>query len=141
MILLRNFDYATKYFDYKSKNEINNISNPKMWGWYKFINGFLSAILILENQLYFVYSDDKFLITDTHKVLLKDTNEVNGEFILMDKNSELVKFLYPLPKEEPAISPFEYIDKEDFKWGNFIRSIVNNLEKRKNFVTNILEIN
>jgi len=36
-MLLRNFDYATKYLDYISNTELEIASNSPMIGWYKFI--------------------------------------------------------------------------------------------------------
>lgn len=138
-MLLRNFDFAAKYFDCKSKSEITNTSNPKISGWYKFITGILSALLITENQLYFLYGEDKFLITDSHRVLLKATKKSENEFNLMNGNEVVVKFLYSVPDSKLNISPFEYIDDEDFKWGDFIANIINDQERKKNFIVNLME--
>ncbi|WP_428667806.1 hypothetical protein [Runella sp.] len=139
MILLRNFDYATKFFDYKSKNEINDTSNPKINGWYKFISGILSALLVIENNLYFLYRDEMFLITDLHRVLLKETSKIENKFYLMNGNEVLVKFLYSLPESKLNVPPFEYIDETDFKWGDFIEKIINDRERKRSFIMNLME--
>lgn len=138
-MLLRNFDFATKYFDYKSKTELEESSSPKINGWYKFINGLLSALLVIDNSLYFLYGENKFLITDSCEVLLKEKSKLENEFVLVNGNNELVRFLYSLPDPKLNVSPFEYIDENDFKWGNFIAKIINDEERKRNFVTNLME--
>ncbi len=138
-MFLRNFDYATRYLDYKSKTELEESSNPQINGWYKFINGLLSALLVMDNSLYFLYGEDKFLITDSCRVLLKERSKLENEFVLVNGNNELVRFLYSLPDPKLNVSPFEYIDEEDFKWGNFIEKIINDKERQRNFVMNLME--
>lgn len=138
-MLLRNFDYAVKYFDYRSKIEFEKTSNSPINGWYKFINGLLSALLVIDNNLYFLYGKEKFLITESHRVLLKRENNVESNFSLIIGDDVLVKFLYSLPDPKLNVSPFEYIDEEDFKWGDFIEKIINDGERKRNFIMNIME--
>jgi hypothetical protein len=138
-MLLRNFDFATTYFDYKSKTELEENSNPKINGWYKFINGLFSALLVTDNCLYFLHGEDKFLISSTCQVLLKEKSNMGNEFVLVNKNNELVRFLYSLPDPKLNVSPFEYIDEDDFKWGDFIAKIINDKERQRNFVMNLME--
>jgi hypothetical protein len=138
-MLLRNFDYATKYFDYISKTELENNSNPPINGWYKFINESLSALLVMDHNLYFLYGEETFLITETYRVSLKEKSNIKNQFELIDGNKVLVRFSYPIPDYKLNISPFEYIDEGDFKWGDFIAKIVNNRERKRNFVMNLLE--
>ena len=138
-MLLRNFDFAIKYFDYKSKAELEETSNPKINGWYKYINGVLSALLVIDNNLYFLYGDDRFLIVESNRVLLQEKTKDRNSFILFDGNNELVKFSYSLVDLQINISPFEYIDEDDFKWGSFIEKIINDKERQSNFVMNLME--
>lgn len=138
-MLLRNFDFATKYFDYKSNTELEKTSNPQVNGWYKFINGLLSALLVIDNNLYFLYGEEKFLITESHRVLLEKKSNVENEFSLMNKNNVLVRFIYSTPDLKLNVSPFEYIDEDDFKWGDFIAKIINDGERKRNFVMNLME--
>ncbi len=138
MMLLRNFDFATKYFDYESKAEVNETSSPKIKGWYKFINGTLTALFVMGNNLYFLYGKDKFLITDSHKVLIKEYDKFEHEFTLINVDDVLVRFPYSLPESKSNISPFEYIDEEDFKWGEFMAKIINDTEGKRNFVLNLM---
>jgi predicted PolB exonuclease-like 3'-5' exonuclease len=135
-MLLRNFDFAVKYFDYKSKTELEETSNPKTYGWYKFIDGLLSALLVTDNNLYFLYGEDKILIKESYRVLLKEKSNKESEFSLVNGKNVLVKFLYHLPDPKLNVAPFEYIDEDDFKWGEFIAKIINDKERQRNFVMN-----
>jgi len=138
-MLLRNFDFATKYFDYKSKTELEKSSSLHINGWYKFINGILSSLLVKDNRLYFIYGEDKFLITGSCKVLLKEKSKLENEFVLLNGSNELIRFLYPLPEPELFVSPFEYIDEDCLNWGSLIANIINNKDRQRNFVTNLME--
>lgn len=137
-MLLRNFDFAKKYFDYNSKYELEDVTNPSINGWYKYINGKLSALLVKDYKLYFLYIDNMILITKSHQVLLKDSDENVREFILVNDNKILVKFLYTSSSFSINISPFEYLDEDD-NWGEFIARIINDKERQKNFVNNLMD--
>ncbi len=137
-MLLRNFDFATKYFDYKSKTEFENNSNPPISGWYKYINGLLSALLVMDSNLYFLYGEEKFLITESHRVSLKGKSNVEIEFCLINGDDILAKFLYSTTIPKFNVSPFEYIDEDDLKWGDFISKIINDGERKRNFVMNLM---
>ncbi|WP_442589903.1 hypothetical protein ACSBL2_01450 [Pedobacter sp. AW31-3R] len=139
MILLRNFDFATKYFDYESNTEINEISYPKINGWYKFVNGLLTALLVMDENLYFLFGEDKFLIMDSHSMLLKEVSEVEQVCTLMNRNDMLVGFPYLKSDSKLNISPFEYIDDEDIEWEKFMMNIINDRERKKSFVANLNE--
>lgn len=138
-MLLRNFDFAIKYFDYKSKTEFEDISNSKINGWYKFVNGLISGLFVIDNNLFFLYGKDKILIIDSHRVLLKKSNKIRSEFNLINDNDVLVKFQLNQLDCDYNISPFEYIDEEDFKWHEFISRIINDSERKKNFITNLMD--
>ncbi len=138
-MLLQNFDFATKYFDYKSKTELDGNLNLKINGWCKFINGLLTGLLVIDNHLYFLYGDEKILIKDSYKVLLKGSNNTEAELSLFDGNDIIVKFLSPLPDLKLNVSPFEYIDDDTFNWGEFIAKIVNDKERQRNFIMNLME--
>ena len=36
------------------------------------------------------------------------------------------------------ISPFEYLDQEDFEWGGFIKKIINDENRKKTFIANLM---
>lgn len=137
-MLLRNFDFATKYFNLESKIELEDTSNPRINGWYKIINGLLSALLVEDNNIYFLYGDKRIRIMESCKVLLKNINTEN-ELSLVRGSDVLIRFLYHLPDPKLNVSPFEYINESDFNWGEFLAEIINDRERQRNFVMNLME--
>ena len=138
-MLLKNFDFATTYFNYKLKTEFEDTSNLKINGWYKFINGTLTALMAIENNLYFIYGENKIQIKEPYKVLLKRSHSTESEFSLVDGSDVQVKFSYHVPDLKFNVSPFEYLDEDDFIWGEFIAKIINDKERQRNFVANLME--
>lgn len=138
-MLLRNFDFSKKYFDYRTKNEVEDISDPKIIGWYKYINNDLSALLVIDNNLYFHCEDDLILVTNSHQVILRKIDKDVNEFIFVNGNEILFKYSYTLSDFRFNTSPFEYIDDEDGKWEEFLCRIINDREREKNFVKNLME--
>ena len=133
MILLRNFDFATRYFDFESKLQMVDEKSPEICGWYTSAYELISALMVVDNKLYFVYGGEEFLLTDHHKVLLKQISKVEIEYNLMHDNDIIVSFRYLLSDSNLNVSPFEYID-DDFIWGQFIGKIINDPERQMNFV-------
>lgn len=138
-MLLRNFDFAKKYFDYKSNTEFEDISNPKINGWYKFVDGQFSALLVIDFNVYFLYGEQKILINESKMLLIKKNSNNKSEAILIDGNEIFIKFLYELPDITLFVSLFEYIDEDDLKWGELIAKIINDRESQKNFITNLIK--
>lgn len=134
MMLLQRFDLDAKCLDYESKTEIDKVSNQQIIGWYTFVEGMLSALLVMDNSLYFLHGSDKFLITDTHKILLQETSKGEYECILINGDDVLVRFPYPGQDLKFYVSPFEYIEPEDFIWAEFLARTINDLERKRNFV-------
>jgi len=52
----------------------------------------------------------------------------------MHDNDIIVSFRYLLSDSNLNFSPFEYIDDDDFIWGQFIGKIINDPERQMNFV-------
>lgn len=135
--MLRNFDYAIKYFDFRFKAEMEITSNPAINGWYKFINGVLSALFVQDSRIYFLFGDNKFLITGFHRVLVELATNAENKFCLSDGDDVLVEFIYSKPTNNFNYSPFEYIDEVDNDWGFFIARIVNDEARKGNFIANL----
>ncbi|MNL72093.1 hypothetical protein D3C87_1973470 [compost metagenome] len=60
-----------------------------------------------------------------------------GACNLINGNDICVRFTYPLPDLRVNVSPFEYIDEEDFNWGEFIAKVINDQERKRNFIANL----
>ncbi|HBV14809.1 hypothetical protein [Chryseobacterium carnipullorum] len=138
-MILRNFDFAIKYYDCKLKAEIIETSNPKINGWYKYINETLSAILVRDNNIYLLYGENNILIKKSYRVFLYRRNDTEYEFNLAEEDNILISFFFSQTCNKLNVSPFEYIDEDDFKWGVFLEKIINNEEKKINFITNLME--
>lgn len=97
-------------------------------------------MLVSDNGLYFLHDESELLITDGFRVLIKESeNKFNREFNLFDGKEKLLDFIYSLPEREINISPFEYIDDEDFKWGDFLKNTIEIPERRQNFINVLME--
>lgn len=138
-MLLRNFDIAVKYFDYISNYEVENHSTPKICGWYKFIDGQISALLVNENKLYFRYGVNTYLISRSHKVTINKINNNESKFSLVDGNRVIAMFNYLNPVPFLNLPPFDFINQADQDWGMFLEKILNNEERKRNFVLNLME--
>jgi len=135
MKLLGNFDLFNEYYDIDAKKFYSFETLKKTVGVYKIIGSKMTGLLVENGELFLFNGDDKYLITESNKVLIKEKNKKVNEFILFKGNKELVRFFYPLPDSKLLnISPFEYIDEEDFKWGDFIGNIINNSNRKRNFL-------
>lgn len=139
MQLLKNFDKFIEYYDMESKKYHFYDSLQKTVGSYKIIGNVINAILVQDYNLFFVYGEQKIEITNSHKVLINKKSNLENEFCLMDENDVLVRFLYSIPDSQLNVSPFEYLDEDDFNWGNFVEKIINDEEKKINFVKNLME--
>lgn len=135
MELLRNFDFANKYYNYRSKSEITDTLFPKIKGWYKLINGIITGLIVKNNNLYFLHGEEEILIQDSYKALI--IKEVFNEFCLVNGKDIVVKFNYSIPNISLDVPPFEYIDEDDFKWGDFLAKVINDKERRSNFIENL----
>ncbi len=99
----------------------------------------MTGLLVEDGCLYFLFGEEKFLITESHQVLLEVKSNVENKFSLIKGNDVLVEFLYSKPSTKLNVSPIEYIDEDDFKWGDFIARIINDESRKRNFVTNLME--
>jgi hypothetical protein len=99
----------------------------------------LSAILVRDNNIYFLYGEDEILIKESSKVFLERRNDTNYEFNLVEGNNIIIHFFFNQDSSTSNISPFEYIDEDDFRWGDFLAKIINNNERKINFIANLME--
>jgi len=142
MIKLKNFDLANKYFDFERKVESVDDGDDKINGWYKFINGKLVALFVLDHKLYYLYNSDKYLLTKSCKVVVEMNKSTNkGIFNIFDDQNKILSYSYDLPNDIIYPAPFDYIDYEEFKWEEFVEKIINNDDRRDNFITNLSDKN
>lgn len=129
-MILMNYDFANKYLDLELKKEFRDTSSLKKSGFYTMELNKFSAILYKEDNLYFLYGDEEFLITDQVKVLITETSSTENEFCLVNGNEVLVNFLYLPPDPKFKETPFYHLKDEDLDWGLFLMNRINNKEKK-----------
>lgn len=57
-------------------------------------------------------------------------------FYLYDGTSMITKFIYPVEPSYNQLSPFEYLDDDEFDWGLFLLNIINNPLRKIEFINN-----
>lgn len=137
MKLLKNFDSFKEYLDLDSKEFYFFDKLHEVTGIYKIVKGTMTGLLVDDKKLYFLSGSDEILITEHHTVLLRQQNNTENEFMLLDRDEIVVKFLDSLPESNFNVSPFEYIDEEDFEWGEFLEKIINDNERKEAFISNL----
>lgn len=137
MRLLKNFDSMEDYYDLDSHNFYVFGDLQKNIGMYKISEGNMSAIII-EEDLIFLWQNQMFIISDDYHMKIRkekiiDKHSVLKKFSLYKLDLLLVEFNY-IAEVGYNIPPFDYIDDEDSDWGLFLLNIINNLERKKQFI-------
>lgn len=136
--MLRNFDNADQYFCLETKRTIVDNSSIEIVGWYKVINNDLSALLVSDSKLYFLWKDKLYEIKDNFRVEIEaGLSQTQMLLRIFNGNNEVVQFFYDNPVDDFKTSPFEYIDEDNEDWGMFIKNIINESNRRETFVKNI----
>ncbi|MCO6505119.1 MAG: hypothetical protein J6568_06855 [Snodgrassella sp.] len=129
-MILKNFDIAYQYINCENNNLIISNNLMKINGWCKNINNNLSALVVYDNKLFYLF-DKKYGITNEYHIKLKDGNNKRERiFELMKKDKFILSFIYEIDRIIEGNSPFEYIDDEDSDWGIFVENRINNLTKK-----------
>ncbi len=139
MKLVHNFDLFREYYDIDAKRFCSFKTLRKSIGKYKMIEGKMTGLLVEDNALYFLYGETRFLVTGACKVLLNKISKTAGEVSFVNTGEVVVSFLYEFVGGELNVAPFEYIDEEDFDWGLFLANVINDPERKKTFITNLME--
>lgn len=137
MRLLKNFDLFKEYYNIDNKQFCSFENLQKTVGIYKIIKSIMTGLLVEDGILYFLFGEEKFVLTKFHSVLLEVKSNVENRFSLISGNDLFVSFLYLIPSTKLNVSPFEYIDEDDFNWGIFIANIVNDKERQRSFIMNL----
>ena len=138
-MVLRNFDSANEYYNIDTGKRARFDTDQKINDWYKLVNGIISALLAENSQLFIVWDKNKYLINEKTTVRLADST-INGERKLSFyiSSSLVFEFHYPVEADYSNVSPFEYIDSEDFDWGIFVSNVINDESRTKNFIENLI---
>lgn len=132
MRFLKNFLDNSLFWDFENKKEIIGLDNFSIFGWYMLFNNKFSSLYVLNKKLILQYGLDVIEIEADDRADVVFKNGVYY-FKIIRNNMSLLDFSY---KVVPfgSISPFEFIDEEDFNWGFFLLNVINNIERRKNYI-------
>lgn len=142
MTTLRNFDDANMFINLELKRNIQDSSISSCNGLYKLINNELSALFVSDYKLYFILGDEIKPVDDTFNVKIVNGSNGTKKLVKIFNDEVLVfQFSYAPPSTELLnIAPFEYIDEEDFNWGMFIENVINNKNRKRSFIRNLMEV-
>jgi hypothetical protein len=139
-MIFRNFDCAKKYYDYSSKTEFENSTNPEICGWYKNHDDQFSALFVENSKLYFEFAGNLFYILDSTNVDINQISEENNEFYIIENLEVVLKYRFKENSSNLNVAPFEYLDDEDFNWLEFVRNIINDKIRKNTFITNMTKL-
>lgn len=140
MKLLRNFELHNILFDLESGEEFKNLEPViNIYGWYRQIEGVLTALYVEKNELYFLFGTTKFQVGDDCKVDLKQLTENTMELLIYHKEDLIVRFSLPFIPKFTYPAPFDYLNELEQDWGLFIQEIINNPVRRRNMISNLME--
>lgn len=134
MILLKSFDKATDYLDVTTKKIVSDIDGRKTVGWFKLLNGSISSLYVNKKQLIYQFDDQMIELTN-HVSSVEKLDGDKKKFSLFYGNNLVHDFEYTFSDELLNVTPFEYIEIEDFDWGVFLSEVINN-DNRKLRVIN-----
>jgi hypothetical protein len=133
-MILRNFENAKRYLDYQSKGEFESNDSIKICGWYKLIEGRFYSLRVKDGLLYFACDWTDFLVTENTHIKLTQANEHVMKVTFIENSKEIITFDWPNENMLEVVSPFEYLDSEDFIWVEFLMKIINDKVRRLHFI-------
>lgn len=140
MKLLRNFELHHLLFDLESGKEFRHLKRvTNIYGWYRQIEGVLTALYVEKNELYFLFGTTTFRVGDNNKVDLIQLAENRMELLIYHKENLIVRFSFPLIAKFNYPAPFDYLNDLEQDWGLFIQEIFNNPVRRRNMISNLME--
>jgi hypothetical protein len=135
MKLLTNIDLANEYFDTEEHSFFVDVPGRKSVGFYKNCNQVISAIFADNGGLFIRVSDKMYEITEDCAAELTKCNNLGWRFFSLFREKALVmQFTYLTEYNYSHIPPFEFLDDEEFDWGEFLKNVVNSEERKKIFI-------
>ena len=140
MKLLQNFELHNILIDLKSGEEFKNLEPvTNIYGWYRQIEGVLTALYVERNELYFLCGTTKFQMGDNCKVELIQLAENTKELLIYHKEDLIVRFSFPFAPKFNYPAPFDDLNDLEQDWGLFIQEIINNPVRRRSMISNLME--
>lgn len=139
MILLRNTDFGKEYFELNSGEFIIQDYDSEISGWYKLIKGVISGLVVINSNLYMLWGSNKYLITDFSYVKTQEIKNASSfkKLEFYDSGNLEFSYEYNVDEDYSKISPFEYLDSENYDWGSFLSNIINSRARKTVFIDNL----
>lgn len=135
MTLLQSFDDYNQFLNLDTEVVLSIDSDCDSIGWYKIIDGKVSAIYVKEGNLFLRFGGENISLDDNKHSRTETMDASSKIFELIDENQNVIlRFRYIADTEMSGVAPFDYIDQEDFDWGLFLLNIINNKERKINFI-------
>lgn len=138
-MFLKSFDKATDYLEVATKKIVSDIDGKKTVGWFKLLNGSISSLYVNKRQLIYQFENQMIELTN-HDSSVEKLDEDKKRFSLFYRNNLVHDFEYVFSDELSNVTPFEYIDIEDFDWGIFLREIINNDDRKLRIINQKSEL-
>lgn len=123
-MILKSHERFDFYFDFTAQKEFEEKEILNTNGWYKFIDGVLTALFQEGDKWCLVYNAQKISIVEQYSSQIKKLdNKGNYLFQLLNLKSVVVEFVYNFDKSilyEDDTTGF--IEREDFDWGLFLQN-------------------
>jgi hypothetical protein len=134
-MFLQNFDSINHYFNLETEQTVYSNTKEKTSGWYREINGLVSALFVTEHKLYTIWRRNRFLIDKSCIVIVEKTESLDKKIFKLYCDDNLIfQFIYEVEEELNQAAPFDYIDNEDFDWGLFLANIINTPTRKTAFI-------
>lgn len=133
MRLLKDFDVFIQYYNIDLCKYQSFKSLQKTVGIYKMIKGKMCGVFVEDNELYLIYETRKIKVTDSCRLTVNRINNREVIFILEEDALEIMKTPFQIEKPVPYNAPFDYLN-EDLEWTNFMENVINNEDKKRNFI-------
>jgi len=132
--VLQSFDRNKEYLELDTRQIFETSEEVLVCGWYKWLDKILTAIYVMDNDVYFL-NDDKSILLESS--ILPSVDEIDGSsaiFMLYQHNKIITEFKYDFDKSLHGVAPFDWFDEEDFDWGMFLKRLISDKERQKRII-------
>ncbi|RFZ84318.1 hypothetical protein DYU05_01445 [Mucilaginibacter terrenus] len=134
---IRSFDFVNEYLDFENISQLGFNTSKIRWGIFKKTIDATIILLVESEKFYFIHSGKIYEINYHITASITIVNSSNCAFSLFYDDLLISTFTYQVDKLLYNISPFEYLDEEDFDWGLFLVNVINDPERQQRIIENI----
>jgi len=133
--LLINIDNIREYYDMSNGHFLCYDTLRKTIGLYhKNSNQMMTGIYTENGRLFLMIRDRILEIGGDHKVAVEKLDDLNRKCLLFEHGKCIENFDYQAEDDHSQYPPFEYLDSENYDWGVLLSNIINNRQRRMEFI-------